>query len=103
MRIKHYQGYGSVNARVIKKGFSYGPRGKTDRSVTIEVSGNHEYGIIVDSYDHYRLAQWLGKLGGFKEEDIESFDTKSFSQRNEEKGIDEDHCIYTVRLKNSVY
>lgn len=48
MKLKHWQGYGSVDARLIKK---------TDREVTIEVTGAHEYGLVRD--DLYDAKKWL--------------------------------------------
>lgn len=54
MKIKHWQGYGSVNAKRIKR---------TERDglvdVHIQVRGNHEWGIERD--DRYDFVNWLGK------------------------------------------
>ena len=55
MKIKHWQGYGSVEAKRIsshKNGSTY--------DVTIKVKGNHEYGIHRD--DRYDIVRWLGKV-----------------------------------------
>jgi len=52
MRIKHWQGYGTVEAKRIP-----------DKSCTlhIRVIGNHEYGINCGEWDEYRLYYWLIK------------------------------------------
>lgn len=56
MKIKHWQGYGSVNAKVIKRTLNTQTNTKT---ITIEVSGMHEYGLVrKDEYDVYH---WLLK------------------------------------------
>ena len=47
MKIKHWQGYGTVDARKIKDG----------AKLHIRVSGNHEWGLRRD--DEYDLFNWL--------------------------------------------
>lgn len=58
MKIKHWQGYGVLNAKVLKKGFVYNPMVKSNY-IVIEVKGNHEYGL--DTYDRYFIFNWLLK------------------------------------------
>lgn len=51
MKIKHFQGYGSVSA--IKKSRTITPDNKIN--LVIEVTGNHECGIVrEDVYDLHR-------------------------------------------------
>jgi len=100
MKIKHWQGYGSLNAIVLQKQQSYGNGVATGRLVKLEVWGNHECGLELPFRDNYRLAQWLGKVGGFKEEEIESYTQESFYKNNIEKHVVEEHCYYTVALKD---
>ena len=50
MRIKHWQGYGTVNARKIRD---------TGSCLIVEVSGNHEYGLV--RQDRYDVFKWLVK------------------------------------------
>lgn len=57
MKIKHWQGYGSVNAKVTKKTADTQLGVKT---ITIEVVGNHEYGLD-RSRDKYDVYNWLLK------------------------------------------
>ena len=57
MKIKHWQGYGSVNAKVVKKTAS---TSKGVKTITIEVVGNHEYGLN-RSRDKYDIYNWLLK------------------------------------------
>lgn len=73
MKIKHWQGYGSVEAKVIKKTSTIDCKGTDDHYeefINIQVKGNHEYGI--ETYDKHFIAQWLGcpKLGNFEAKDI---------------------------------
>ena len=52
MRIKHYQGYGSVQAKKVSKTI-VGDKTK----LVIEVKGNHEYGLVRN--DIYDVKRWL--------------------------------------------
>ena len=55
MKIKHFAGYGTVNAIKIKDIKT----GENTRRIVIKVFGNHERGIyLTDSYDIYN---WLVK------------------------------------------
>jgi hypothetical protein len=66
MKRKHWQGYGTVNAKVVRR---------LKEFIIIEVKGEHECGLAINKGDKYTLAQWLGikSLGNFKEEDVKSF------------------------------
>lgn len=55
MRIKHWQGYGSVNAKVVKRTIS---TQRNEKTITIKVWGNHEYGLD-RSDDFYDVHKWL--------------------------------------------
>lgn len=57
MRIKHWQGYGCVNAKVTRQSFN---TWSNLREITIEVKGNHEYGLD-RSDDKYDVFNWLLK------------------------------------------
>ena len=61
MRIKHFMGYGSVNAKVVKKttNTSTQNEGYILKTLTINVWGNHEYGLVRE--DEYDINQWLVK------------------------------------------
>ena len=91
MKIKHWQGYGCVNAKVLRK---------TDYSAVIEVSGNHEWGLYRN--DTYDIARWL--LRHF----IPAFNTGEKDYRNifsmyidsgykKVNGLDTEYAIYFVR------
>ena len=54
MRVKHWQGYGSVN--VFKK--ERKEKGDGLVSLTLQVRGNHEYGI--ERRDTYDVVRWIG-------------------------------------------
>ena len=51
-KIKHWQGYGTVKAGVVKDGSC---------TLHIRVEGNHEWGINCGEWDEYRLFEWLVK------------------------------------------
>lgn len=86
MRIKHWQGYGSVSAIKVKQ---------TPKEIIIRVSGLHEYGLDIGTWDKYRLVQWLGKVVKFTEEQVLSWTTDE--QWDSDNKIDT--CIYTIKLK----
>lgn len=54
-KLKHWQGYGSVDA---KKLAEY-PTGNMKKKTVIQVTGLHEYGIV--RQDPYDVHRWLGK------------------------------------------
>jgi hypothetical protein len=83
MKRKHWQGYGTVNARVIERNI---------HKILIKVEGDHEYGLAINQGDNYTLAKWLGtkSLGNFTVEDVQSFSIQHMSDTD---------CIYTIKLK----
>lgn len=89
-KIKHWQGYGSVDAKVLKK---------TNDTLVVRVSGNHEYGLDCDKYDTYRVYDWLVKrfCPNKEERDIESVD---IDDRYEQVGnLDVEVCDYTIHFR----
>jgi len=60
MRIKHFMGYGSVNAKVVEKGLKTDvANGLLRKYLKINVWGNHECGLERD--DKYDINNWLVK------------------------------------------
>lgn len=60
MRIKHFMGYGSINAKVVEKGLKTDvANGLLRKYLKINVWGNHEYGLERD--DEYDINNWLVK------------------------------------------
>lgn len=89
-KIKHWQGYGAVDAKVISK--------KPDELV-IQVSGNHEYGLDCGEYDTDRVYEWLVKRFDptKTERDIESVKIEDDYERV--VNIDQEVCTYTIRFR----
>ena len=88
-KIKHWQGYGSVDAKLLKK---------TPDEMVIQVSGMHEYGLDCDKYDTYRVYEWLVKRFDptKTERDIESVD---IDDTYETRGnVDIEVCTYTIHF-----
>lgn len=57
MRIKHFQGYGTVNATKVRKDTFFDVYGEEKTKLIIKVQGLHEWGLKVNcSYDAVR---WL--------------------------------------------
>ena len=95
MKIKHWQGYGTVDAKKINEQVS------GDRAlVEIKVTGNHEWGIERD--DKYDVTNWLLKklVKGFKNEIYDYRDIVYMSlepgYEKDDKGQMVDTCIYSV-------
>jgi hypothetical protein len=86
MKIKHWQGYGSVSAVRIHS---------TSTEVSIRVSGLHECGLNIGPFDKYRLVEWLGKVGKFTHNQVDSY-TVTDSWDSQSKL---DICIYRIKLK----
>ena len=55
MKIKHFAGYGSVNAVKLKNVET----GRNAKQLVIKVTGNHEYGLLRN--DAYDVFNWLVK------------------------------------------
>lgn len=53
MKIKHWSGYGCVDARVVIKGNFY---------KTIRITGNHEMGLDRPFHDEICMARWLKRF-----------------------------------------
>lgn len=88
MRIKHWQGYGTVNARKINDGSC---------TLHVQVVGNHEWGLV--RRDTYDLFNWLVKRFDKSQTDYISWNNKLENVRFEEgetvvNGIDTDTCDY---------
>lgn len=89
MRIKHWQGYGTVNAQKIglKKGMGV-------TTLTIKVTGNHEWGLVRE--DEYDLINWLVKRfdKSFKGDRLLGY---TYDHGYARVGnIDEEYCTYTM-------
>ena len=88
MKLKHWQGYGTINAKVLSK--------KQD-TVVIEVWGNHECGLRREG-DKYGVEKWLGGIGRFGDRRVQAYEMNDFCAHRTAAGIEEDHCIYTIHL-----
>lgn len=89
MKIKHYHGYGTVQAKKIDK---------KDNYLKVTVWGNHEYGLERD--DKYDVFNWLVKKFDRTHTnymDISSMDISSYSK--EIDGINTDFCDYTIYFR----
>ena len=90
MRIKHFAGYGCVNARKVKK---------TDNTLVVHVWGNHERGIELN--DNYDIFNWLVKRFDKTHNDyfqIENVDIEQYWEDGKPCGTE--HCVYTITFRN---
>ena len=85
MKIKHWQGYGSVNAFKVKD---------NSCDLHIKVVGNHEWGIERD--DRYDAFNWLVKKfnKNIGDDDRIIKDMRLVSGSEKKDGLDVDTCDY---------
>ena len=100
MKIKHWQGYGCVNAKVLKKGLD---TQKGVKTITIEVVGNHEYGLD-RSNDEYDIFNWLLKRF---DKDVKDYSDIIKVEYNEDSivvdGLDTDRGVYKITYKHPAF
>lgn len=59
MVIKHFQGYGRVNAKKVSNKKVTDAYGREFNELVINVTGNHECGLALPYPDNYSVYQWL--------------------------------------------
>ena len=57
MKIKHFAGYGSVEAKKVSKTTFKDEYGEKKTKLVVSVKGNHEWGLVRD--DIYDVKHWL--------------------------------------------
>lgn len=97
MKIKHWQGYGSVNATKVSSTTCTDMYGNKLKKVIIKVKGNHEWGIA--RQDIYDCVNWLLKhfVKGVTVKDIYNMSLNDYYVT--ENGIDVEVCDYTFLIK----
>ena len=95
MRIKHFAGYGTVNAKKTKK------KEDNDGNVYTEivVTGNHEQGLTRPFFDPYLIYQWLVRKFDKREIDLQSINYDCMDYYIQENGLDVEKAIYTITYK----
>lgn len=91
MRIKHWQGYGTVTAKKISKTTKNGIT-----TLVVRVNGNHEWGLVRN--DIYDLKRWLIDKFDKSAADINPYSIDYNYEDGYERtasGIDEEYCKYT--------
>jgi len=94
MRIKHFAGYGTVEATKVSKR-KVGVHGELT-NVVIKVVGNHEYGIY--RTDKYDIVNWLGKrlIKDLTDDRCITCMTVTPSYEKGTNGTDVDVCVYDI-------
>lgn len=90
MKIKHWQGYGCVNMKVLLN---------TPKLVIVDVYGMHEYGLERD--DKYDVCRWLlNRVNGHRNDDyMQIKDLQLEDDYTKENGEYIEHCKYTITLR----
>lgn len=91
MRIKHWQGYGCVNASKVSMTTK-----DNIRTLVIKVTGNHEYGLARN--DTYDVSRWLIKRFDKSFEDYRNIISMNLKEDWDE-AKHEDSCVYTIRYR----
>lgn len=90
MKLRHWAGYGTVNARVISTG---------KNSKTIEITGNHEWGLDRPFHDEYCIENWLKRFQpkgkAFSDYSVLANDYKKVN------GLDTEYLIITLFYKEA--
>lgn len=93
MKIKHFMGYGCVNAKKVSC---------TKNELVVHVWGCHEYGVVRN--DRYDIFNWLVKRFDKSRKDyteIVDVDIDEWWERETDgkyRGMDANHCEYTIRF-----
>lgn len=89
MKIKHWQGYGKIEAKLISK---------DKEKIIIEVKGNHEYGL--ETNDKYTIKNWLVDKFCKTLKDISAYKLikkiELYDHYIEENNLDVEVCRYTI-------
>lgn len=91
MRIKHWQGYGTVTAKKISKKVKDG-----ETTLVVKVNGNHEWGLVRE--DIYDLKEWLIDRFDKSAKDVSPYSIDydyEDGYATAADGCDEEYCIYT--------
>jgi len=94
MRIKHYAGYGSVEAKKVSKTTLTNEYGEKKVKLVVRVKGNHECGLVRD--DIYDVKHWL--FDKFEKNFLGEYDEISMSVVDDyvnENGLDVEVAVYT--------
>lgn len=97
MKIKHFQGYGCVNAKVVKKVTDTSTHcdGYITKTLVIRVWGNHEYGLVRN--DIYDINNWLVKKVAKVDIDYKQITTLLYEYIDD---IDNQEAIeYTIKYR----
>ena len=95
MKIKHWQGYGSVEAKKLSNISTKDFLGNKISVLKVRVSGNHEWGL--ERNDTYDVVNWIGKrfakdlTDARQVEDMQTYDY--YDANNVE------HCEYTITYR----
>lgn len=93
MKIKHFAGYGSIQARKVSQTTTGGVT-----ELVVEVKGNHERGLVRD--DIYDVRRWLFNRfeKNFNGENYE-IDMDIKDDYVQENGLDVEVAIYTFKYR----
>jgi len=92
MRIKHWQGYGLVDAKKVSKSEKDGVV-----TMTIKVSGSHEWGLRrEDTYDCYNwlLSKFDKRVNGYKHITEMKIISNTYETIN---GVEVETCVYRFK------
>ena len=88
MKIKHFSGYGIVNAKKISKT-------ENDKQVLliVKITGDHEQGLTRSFHDPYLIANWIVKK--FEKNEFDYLSVNYDCLSGYENGLNE-YAVYTI-------
>lgn len=104
MKIKHFAGYGSVNAKKVSREEFEDYMCEKKIRLVIRVWGMHELGLERGTWDTYGIFNWLVKRFDKKclsERQIESISTDDRYEKDPKTGLDIEVCDYTIEYRES--
>lgn len=94
MRIKHFAGYGSVNARKL---------GKTEINgtcnLTVEITGLHEWGLTRPFHDPHLIYNWIVKRYDKRDIDITSIGYTCNDGYKNVNGTFTEYAVYSINYE----
>lgn len=100
MKIKHFQGYGTVDAKRKKLSSVKDMFGEEIQRVQITVTGMHEYGL--KTYDSYGAVNWFNRYNRLLPEVSTQTKLEKYDVREERGNWSQntpDRCVYTFFFK----
>ena len=97
MKIKHFSGYGTVNAKKIEKRVTQKTTIFAENLLKVKITGNHEQGLTRHFYDPYLIYNWIVKRFERKPVDFLTVEYSVINNQYETiDGIETETAVYVI-------